>query len=313
MFGAVALATTSLFAGVATAQDFPGGRPVEVLVGFGAGGGTDLTFRTVGKYIEKQFGVPVVIVNKPGAGGAVAWTELSQANKDGHIIGSVNLPAISGAYATGALPVDPREVFTFLSNVVFDPTAIAVKADSKFTSLGDLVDYLKANDAGVSYAATGSVSTDGLTALALQSSAGVRMRLVNFAGGNEAVTAVLGGHVDSVGLTLSEAMPFLKDGSIRLLAIGGSERNAEAPDVPTFAEQGYPLTVNGSSRGFVMPAGADPALVEQLREVIRLAATDPDYIAEAARIGQSGVYETPEFAAETVNAQLEWLATALPK
>ena len=263
--------------------------------------------------MEQQLGGTVVIVNKPGAGGALAWTELAQAKPDGYLIGSVNLPAISGAFATGALPVDPREAFVYLGNVVFDPTAIAVKADSQFTSLDDLIEHLRANDAGVTYAATGNVSTDGLTALAVQTSADVRMRLVNFASGNEAITAVLGGHVDTVGLTLSEAMPFLKDGSLRLLAIGGTERNADVPDVPTFAEQGYPLTVNGSSRGFIAPAGTDPAVVEKLREAIRAAATDPAYVAEAQSIGQLGMYEEGDVASSTVTEQLIWLETALPK
>lgn len=312
--GALALFAAAVAVPAAHAQNFPAsGRSIELLVGFGAGGGTDLTFRTAAKFLEPKLGVPVVIVNKPGAGGAVAWTELARTRGDGYKIGSVNLPAISGAHVTGALQAEPDKAFIYLGNIVLDPNMIAVKADSKIRDLKEMISQVRSSPNGASYAATGSVSTDGLTALALEGAANIKLRVVNFPGGKEAVTAILGGHVDYVGLTLSEAMPYVQDGSIRILAIGGAARNPDVPNVATFAEQGYPLKINGGSRGLVVPAGTDAAVVQRLRQAVRELASSAEYLAAAKATAQNVVFVDGETVQKSVAEEIVWLRTVLKK
>jgi len=298
--------------GPALAQDYPN-KPIEVIVGFSAGGGVDITARTLVPYLEKELGQPVVVVNKPGAGGALAWTDVVQAKPDGYTLGSINYPAISGVTATGGLPFDPTESFTFLGNVVYEPNVIAVPANSPHKTLGDVIAFLKANPSGLTYGATGSTSLDGLTALAIETAAGVKFRVVNFAGGPEMITAALGGHIDTLGLGVAEVLPYYKDGSLRVLGVGGQARSAYFPDVATFAEQGYAIPINGSSRGLLMPAGADEAVVSKLRQAIEKVSANPEYQQKSKGFGQDVLFDAGPNVQSSVKAQIEFLKNSLPK
>jgi tripartite-type tricarboxylate transporter receptor subunit TctC len=301
---------TFLVVSNAGAQKFPS-RPIEIIVGFGAGGGTDLSFRNIAPSLEKELGVPVAILNKPGAGGVIGWNTLANSKPTGYTIGSINMPAIVGSYVTGDLTIDPRSAFKFLGNTVFDANCIAVSAKGKINNVKELIDYLKKNPEGLSYGATGKVSTDGLTALAIEKAANVKFRMINFKGGSEAITAALGGHVDVVGLTVSEALPFVKDGSLKLLGVGGDKRDPELPNVPTFKEQGFALQINGSSRGLIMPAGAGDAVLNTLRAAVKKAATSEAYLAAAKKSAQLGIYTDYNAVAATLQEQIEWLKKSL--
>jgi len=296
----------------AFAADYPS-RPIQVIVGFSAGGAMDATIRTIAPTLEKILGQPVVVINKPGAGGAVAWTEVARAKPDGYTLGSVNYPAISGVTASGGLPFDPLKTFTFLGNVLVDPGIVVVPTKSPYKTMGDVVAYLRKHPGGLSYGATGATSLDGLTALALGEKAGAKFRIVNFAGTPEAVTAALGGHIDALGLAVSEVLPFLQDGSVRILGVGGTERNALIPDVPTFAEQGFPIPINASSRGFVAPAGMDPAIVKKLQDAIEQATKDPDYLKRAKKVSQHITYSAPDAVSDEIANQINFLHASLPK
>jgi tripartite-type tricarboxylate transporter receptor subunit TctC len=286
-------------------------HPIQVIVGFSAGGGMDSTIRTIAPTLEKILGQPIVVINKPGAGGVLAWTEVARAKPDGYTLGSVNYPAISGATASGGLPFDPLKSFAFLGNVMVDPAVTVVPAKSPYKSMGDIVTYLKEHPAGLSYGATGSMSLDGLTVLAFAETAGAKFRIVNFAGTAEQATALLGGHVDAVGLAVSEVQPFLSD--VRVLGVGGRARNSLLPDVPTYAEQGIALPIDESSRGFVAPAGVDPAILKKLSDAIKTATQDPDYIARARKVSQQITYRAPEEVKSAIAGQLEFLNTSLKK
>ncbi len=294
------------------AADYPS-RPIEVIVGFPAGSAVDTNIRTILPALQKILGVPIVVDNRPGAGGAVAWNTLSKSKPDGYTLGSINYPAISGVYATGGLQFDPTEKFTFLGNMIYEPNVISVSKDSPYKSVGEMVEFLKKNPSGLSYGATGVASLDGLTALAVGNTAGVKFRIVNFEGSPDAISALLGGHIDAMGMSVSEIVPYMQDGSMRPMGVGGTEHNALLPGVPTFAEQGFPLAVNGSSRGFIMPAGADPAIVTKLRDAIKQAAADPEYLETAKKLSQSVHYIPGEEVTKTVKEQIDFIKAAFPK
>jgi tripartite-type tricarboxylate transporter receptor subunit TctC len=296
----------------AMADDYPS-RPIEVIVGFPPGSAVDVNIRTILPALQKILKVPIVVDNRPGAGGAIAFNALEKSKPDGYTLGSVNYPAISGIYATGGMAFDPLEKYTFLGNMIYEPNVISVAKASPYKDLKEMVAYLKDHPSGLSYGATGVASLDGLTALAVGQTAGAKFRVVNFEGSPDAVSALLGGHIDAMGMAVSEIVPYMQDGSMRPMGVGGDERNPLLPDVPTFKEQGFPLAVNGSSRGFIMPAGADPAIVAKLRDAIQTAAADPEYLETAKKLSQAVHFIPGDEVAATVKQQIEFIKTVFPK
>jgi tripartite-type tricarboxylate transporter receptor subunit TctC len=310
--GLVVAATFIPFASPAFAQSYPT-KPIEINVTYGAGGGVDLNFRAFAPFLEKELGQPVVIVNRGGAGGVTGWTFIARAKPDGYSLGNYNLPALSANYATGALPFNPVEKLEYLGQIAFDPVVVAVSGKSQFKTIADAVAFMKKNPSGLSYAATGIVSSDALTAKSIEVAAGVKFRIVNFDSGKEAITAALGGHVDAVGLTVSEAMPYVKDGSLRVIGVGGDQRDPQMPDTPTFKEQGFDIQFKGSARGVTIAAGAPPEVLEKLRAAVKKIATSPGYPEKAKELGLAAVYASPEEVEKTIAGHIEWLKANLKR
>jgi tripartite-type tricarboxylate transporter receptor subunit TctC len=291
--------------------DYPE-RPIKVIIGFPAGSSIDVNLRTFMPALQKVLGATIVVENRPGAGGAVAWNDVANAKPDGYTLGSVNYPAIAGVTATGGLPFDPLEKFAFLGNIIYEPNIIAVGKNSPYKNLTEMVDFLKANPSGLSYGSDGVASLDGLVALAVGSKAGVKFRSVNFEGSSDALAALLGGHIDAMGMSVSMAVPLMQSGDVRAMGVGGADRNPLIPDVPTFAEQGIPLAVNAASRGLVVQAGADPAVVAKLRDAIKTASQDPEYIATAKKMNQALRYVSPDDVKSDIGKQIEFIKTVVP-
>ena len=291
--------------------DYPE-RPIKVIIGFPAGSSIDVNLRTFMPALERVLGGTIVVENRPGAGGAVAWNDVANAKPDGYTLGSVNYPAIAGVTATGGLPFDPLEKFAFLGNIIYEPNIIAVGKSSPYKNLNEMVEFLKANPNGLSYGSDGIASLDGLVALAVGSKAGVKFRSVNFEGSSDALAALLGGHIDVMGMSVSMAVPLMQSGDVRAMGVGGADRNPLIPDVPTFAEQGIPLAVNAASRGLVVQAGADPAVIAKLRDAIKTASQDPEYIATAKKMNQALRYVSPDDVKSDIAKQIEFIKTVVP-
>jgi putative tricarboxylic transport membrane protein len=295
----------------ASAQTYPT-KPIEITIVYGAGGGTDLNFRAFTPFLEKELGQPVVLVNRPGAGGVTGWTFIARAKPDGYSIGNFTVPALAANYVNGALPFDPLTKLEYLGQIAIDPVVIAVSAKGKFKTLPEAIDYMKKNPTGLSYAATGIVSSDALTARSVEIAAGVRFRLVNFDSGKDAITATLGGHVDAAGLTVSEAMPYVKDGLL-VLAVGGDKRDPQLPDTPTFKELGYNMQFQGAIRGLTIASGAPKEVVEKLRAAVKKVTTSPGYPEKAREMGLSPIYAAPEELKKIVADQIAWLKVNLKR
>lgn len=308
---AAVVGLVSVLAGPVLAQDYPN-RPIKVLVGFPAGSSIDVNLRTFMPALEKILKVPIVVENRPGAAGARAWNDVANAEPDGYTLGSVNYPAIAGVTATGGLAFDPLEKFEFLGNIIYEPNIIAVGKNSPYKSLGEMVAFLKANPSGLSYGSDGIASLDGLVALAVGSTAGVKFRSVNFEGSSDSLAALLGGHIDAMGMAVSMAVPLMQSGDVRAMGVTGSERNPLMPDVPTFAEQGIPIAVNAASRGLITQAATDPAVIAKLRDAIKAAAADPEYIATAKKMAQAIRYVPPENVRADIKEQIEFVKTVVP-
>lgn len=241
-------------------------QPIEVIVSFAAGGSSDLGVRALMPYVEKELGVPMVVVNKPGAGGWVGWEELLHATPDGNTIALINTPHLITGY------LDPKvnreenlDNFEFIANHVTDPGVIAIRKDEKrFTNIKELMEYAK-NDV-LTTTSTGIAGDDHIAALKLNKKFGTKFNTVHNGGASESVTSVLGGHVDVLFANVGDVKTLAKSDEIKVLAVMAEQRSDLMPDVPTLKENGYDGVVSWSARGFAAPKGVDADKLKIIRE-----------------------------------------------
>jgi tripartite-type tricarboxylate transporter receptor subunit TctC len=269
------LAAPLLLPGAARAQAprFPE-RPIEIMVGFVAGGGTDLDARSYGRALEKRLGGTVVINNRPGAGGELALAATARAKPDGHTLGTTNYPGMI------TIPIERKAQFTLddfapIANLVSDPSAITVRADSPWRRLEELIAAARKDPEKITYASPGVGSDDHLQLVLLEAVTGIKMTHVVFQGDPQLRTALLGGQVDCMGLNLGAVLQ--NPEKFRILSQAGASRSRFAQDIPTLRELGLPVEM-ASQRGVVAPAGLPPAILAQLREATAEIARDPEFV-----------------------------------
>lgn len=273
---ALALAAST---GDAGAQNFPN-RPVQLMVAYPAGGGTDIAGRIVAAIAEKSLGQPIVVVNKGGAGGQVGWTELVRQKPDGYYIGFINLPATN----TVILDPDRKAIFTEkdftpIINQVLDPGIIWVRADSPFKTLQDLLDGAKKSPNTIRAATTGILSDDHLAILMTEEAApGAVFRIVHLEGGAAQLKEIMGGNVDVAFDNVGGVVRRVQTGEVRALAVMDNVRSKFLPDVATTKELGYPTIVSSSTRGIAGPKGMPEPVLGKLREVLKKAMDDPEHV-----------------------------------
>jgi tripartite-type tricarboxylate transporter receptor subunit TctC len=249
-------------------------RPIELIVGFAAGGGTDLTARTLATYLEKELGGPVVVVNKAGASGALGLAYVARAKPDGYTLGVTNMPGLL------TLPIEREagfnfESFTYLGTLVRDPSAFSVSAESPYQNLKELIDDARKQPGLLSYASTGVGTDDHLAMVLFNSDTGVELNHVPFNGAAPMRNAVLGGHATIGGMNLGEAMPY-QGTKLRILGQASEKRSPLAPDVPTFIEQGVNL-VFASERGVVAPKDLPAEVQVKISDALEKIAADPKF------------------------------------
>jgi tripartite-type tricarboxylate transporter receptor subunit TctC len=258
-------------------------RAVEVIVPVNPGGPLDGMVRLVMPLVaERVPGLRAVVTNRPGAGGQIGLEATFNAAPDGHTLGATSMPSQM------AIPVErPARFrameFTFLANVVEDPNAFYVAADSPFRSVADLVARARAAPGTVSCGTTGIGSDDHLFLIAFESAARVPPLVhVPFNGNAVLFPQLLGGHLDLAAVNISDAIPLKREGKVRALAVAATGRSRTAPDVPTMRELGLDVT-GSASRGILGPPGLPRSVVERLEEAFRGALVDPRFVAEAER------------------------------
>jgi tripartite-type tricarboxylate transporter receptor subunit TctC len=254
--------------------DYPT-QPISMIVPFPPGGGTDLSARILAPVMEKYLpeGARVIVVNRPGAGGEVGATEIAHATPDGYTIGMMNVP-------NTMMKPHEREThfnvhsFEAIANMVFDPAALAAGPDSPFQTLEDVVQAARERPGEISVSSAGIGSNTHLDVIVLETVAGIELLHVPFEGGANARNALLGGHTDLFATALGDSARFHDEGEMRIIGVMSEERSPFVPDVPTYAEQGYP-GLGGSARGFVAPLGTPPEAISMLADAIEQAMQDP--------------------------------------
>jgi tripartite-type tricarboxylate transporter receptor subunit TctC len=280
---------TSLLCAVSPgwAASFPQkGRAIQVLVGFAAGGSSDAGARILASGLEKELGTSVMVVNKPGASGQIAYTALAQAKPDGYTIVNTNFPSSIISYLDPARKAAySRKSFEVLALHVIDPGLIAVKTDSPFKTLKDVIEAAKANPKKVKISTTGIQSDEAFGILQLQKMTGTQFAMVHFAQGiAPSVIALMGGKIDVFCGNVGDLLSQFKSGEVRILGIMDKEQSRFYPGVKTFEEQGYKL-YSSASRGFAAPEGTPREVIDTLSQAIRKVVATEEHKKRMADMG----------------------------
>lgn len=255
-------------------------RPINLIVPFPPGAGTDLTARSIASCMEKFLDGPgVVVVNRPGAAGDIGLSTLARSKPDGYTIGIVNTPGVL------SIPIERKthytiDSFDFIANLVDDPATINVLGESEIKDINDLVAAAKKNPDAFTVGTQGPGSAGHLSLLALEHAADVSFSKIPFQGAAPASVALMGKVVDGTTANLGEALGFQAGRSWRILGVMSDKRFDEAPDVPTFREYGFDA-LGGSMRGLAGPKGMPEDVLEQLTSAVEQCSRDAEYLERA--------------------------------
>jgi tripartite-type tricarboxylate transporter receptor subunit TctC len=300
--------------GGASAENFPDG-PIQLIVAYAAGGGTDVGARILQPYVEEELGVSLEILNRPGGGGWVGWTELANADPDGYTIGFINSPNLMTGYLNPEFNRDRSlKDFSPIANQVTDYGAIAINPnDDRFQDLKGLIEYAQNNDATAT--STGVGSDDHFASLTLNDEYQTRFEAVHNEGSAESRAAVLGGNVDALFANVGEIVPLHEDGELKAVGVmrDSEERSEFLPDVPTLREAGYPDVYSWSSRGLAGPAGINDEIMNVLVSAFEAGITNEEHIQELADQGLQVDYVAQGEYLNNILQQDEQLARRLGK
>ena len=263
---AAAFAAPAILPAHVLAQDKYPNRPIKLIAPWPAGGSSDAVMRAFGDSASKALGVPVVVENKPGAGGTLGASAMVTAAPDGYTLtqlplGIYRLPHMQ------KMPFDPVQDISHIVCLTGYTFGIACTADAPFKTLKEMVAYAKANPGKLEYGHTGTGTTPHLAIEEFSEKAGIQLNPIPFKGSAEIMQAILGGHIRMMSGT-TEFAPHVQSGKLRLLATLGSNRNKAFPDVPTVKESGWD-TITESPFGIGGPKGMDPAIVKVLHDAFR--------------------------------------------
>lgn len=251
-------------------------KPVKISIAYGPGGTTDLSTRLLASLMEKELGQKVICENTPGGAGVVAASLVVQQKPDGYSLVTLPpTPAIISPHRQ-KLSYDPLKDLTPICQFASWHYGLVVRADSDFKTFNDLLAYGKENPGKLSYGLSGSGNTQHLVMEKIKMATGVDWTAIPFKSGAEAVSACLGGHVTMMA-GVTEWVPQVKSGELRLLAVFDAERMKEFPDVPTLKELGYDIPVK-AFLGLAGPAGIPPHVVDKLNVAVSKAVNEPEFV-----------------------------------
>jgi tripartite-type tricarboxylate transporter receptor subunit TctC len=269
-----------LLAGVTHAQDTYPSKPVTMIVPFPPGGVADIVARPTAEVLGRVLKQPVVIENKPGAGGGIGMAYVAKAKPDGYTI-MLALSSISiipeADKVTGRPPMFQLNQFVPIARLTADPTVLAVRADAPWKNVQEFIADAKKRPGAISYGSSGNYGTMHMPMEMFSQAAGIKLLHVPYTGGGPAVVALLGGNVDALSTGPSTVIQHVKAGKVRVLASWGDKRLASLPEVPTLSESGVDA-VFFQWAGLFAPAGTPEPVLAKLREAARITANDPTFV-----------------------------------
>ncbi|MFD1796356.1 Bug family tripartite tricarboxylate transporter substrate binding protein [Paracoccus aurantiacus] len=267
---AVIALTAAAIAMPAFAQEWPS-EPVHVYVGFPAGSSPDLLARIITEPLAERLGQPVVVENKPGAGGVIGVQQMLANAEGGHVFGtSINGPLTTSPRLVPDIGYDVATDIAPVALIATSPLVLAVNAKNEAGDLQGFVDLAKAEPGALSYGSVGQGSGAHLTAELFDADAGIEMLHVPFTSYAEVTTSIIGGEIDAGFMAPSAALPHVEAGTMKMLGVTSAEPFAQIPDVPVMAgNAGLPETFRAELwNGFIAPASTDPAVIERLNTEI---------------------------------------------
>ncbi len=294
---AAALACAALAPFAAAQSDYPN-KAITMVVPFPPGGVADITARPVAEAMGRYLKQPVVVENRSGAGGGVGMQYVARAKPDGYTV-LLALSSISiipeADKVLGRDPMFQLNQLVPIARFTADPTVLAVRADSPYKSVADLMNAAKQKPGAIPYGSSGNYGTMHVPMEMLTAAAGTKMLHVPFTGAGPAVVALLGGQVEALSTGPSTIMGHIRAGKVRVLGSWGESRHPALPDVPTLKELGYDAQFSQWT-GLFVPAGTPDAVVQKLREAARVAASDATFQQALAKVETPIQYlDQPQF------------------
>ena len=266
--------------------EFPS-KPVKLVIAFPAGGPTDITMRSLADNAGKILKQPVIVENKPGAGGTLPAQQLQTVQPDGYTLAQIPLGVFRLPYTT-KINWDPVKDISYVLNVTGYAFGIVVPMDSPLKSWTHFVGWAKANPGRLSYGSTGTLTSPHLTTELIAQELGIQLQHIPYKGSAELAQAIVGGHImaaaDSTGFA-----PLVEAGKLRVLNTWGEKRLAKFPDAPTLKELGLNIVQN-SPFGIGAPRGTPPAVIKRLHDAFKTAMEEPSYVAALARYDMVPMY-----------------------
>jgi tripartite-type tricarboxylate transporter receptor subunit TctC len=280
---------------VAHADDYPS-RPVRLIVAFTPGGTADLTARLIADKMHDTLGETVAVENKPGASGAIAAQYVAQSEPDGYTLffTTVGAVALNPAFRSD-LAYDPLKDFAPVGETAINSPVLVVSSAMKVNSARDLVALAKRKPGTVTIGITGRGAMSDLGLQLFEATAGIQLQAVPYRGASQAITDILAAHLDGVFGDVPTVMAQVRAGSLKALATMSKVRSDILPDVPTFAEEGFPGVVGDNWNGVLAPAATPEPVIAKFNAALVAALNDPGL---RARLHQSGITPAPSSPAE---------------
>ncbi|MCS6766529.1 MAG: tripartite tricarboxylate transporter substrate binding protein [Candidatus Protistobacter heckmanni] len=268
------LSSIPSFGQARVADVFPS-KPVRIVVPFAAGGPTDLMARVIAKSMSAGLSQPVVVENKPGGGGVIGLSDVARSPADGYSLAFPSILSVTNQYLLRGYPFDMARDFTPLTVVGYIPHVLIVRNDLPIANLQEYVTYAKAQ-LDMTFASSGLGTSTHLAGELLSAAAGVHMRHVPYRGAAMAVQDLIGGQTHSMFLDTALALPLIKAGKVRAIAVASRTRLASLPGVPTIAESGYPSFGIRAWYGLMLRKDVPAPIVDRLYEEVRRALASPE-------------------------------------
>ena len=289
---------SALFSLAAGAQESYPSRPITLVVPFPPGGVAEIVGRPLAAELEKSLRQPVVLINRPGAGGAVGMASVAKSPGDGYTLlmglSSISIFPVSDRI-NGKTPSYELKDFAPIALITADPTVLVVRTDGPYRTLKDFVDAAKANPGKINYSSSGVYGTLHVSMEIFANAAGIKLFHVPYQGGGPAVTALLGGQVEALASGPAAAIGQIRGGKMRALASWSAERLALLPEIPTFRELGYDAEFYIWT-GIFAPAATPPNILSRIRNAVKAAATSAEFKASMEKVQTPVAYlDAPEF------------------
>jgi tripartite-type tricarboxylate transporter receptor subunit TctC len=284
-------------------------RPVTIVVPFQAGGSGDFLARILQQHMQADFGSPVVVENRSGAGGSIGTAYVAKAPNDGYtlLFGTLSTNVLNG-FIYGKLPYDAERDFQPISLMVHLPNLLVVNKKIPATSVAEFIAYLKAHDGQLNYGSSGIGTSSQLSVVMFELATGTHMTHVPFRSTADELNAMLNGSVDMAIDSMTTLWPQAQAGVVRALAVTSEQRVPSAPDVPTIGETLNGFAVEGW-QGLFAPAGTPRPIVDKLAAEVKRAFQSPDVVANLRKVGGEPAPMSPDaFAAFIASERPKWQA-----